>query len=75
MSALKLLQYAVAAKLRYWDANRVLEQALCDDDIPDRHANAIESHIEFLAAGLNEPEDAYTNVDESHLKDLKEELT
>jgi hypothetical protein len=74
MSHLKLLQDAVAAKLRYWDANRALEKALCEDDISDKDADTIEDMISMLASGLDGVEDSYQCVMQINLDELKRKL-
>lgn len=72
---LALLQEATAARVRYWDAAKELENALgYVDDIPDRVSDAIFEGIGTLGSGLDTPEDAYTEMDQSHVDWLMNEI-
>lgn len=70
-SSLQLLKFAVAAKVRYWDAVGRLEKSLLSGDNPtDRQADQLRETIENLATGLNEPEDAEAEIDFEVLESL-----
>lgn len=65
---LALLRATVEAKMRYWDAVLVLENALSGGaELPDKASNALTDAIDNLAAGLDEPETAKSLVIMEHL--------
>lgn len=68
-----LLILAVKAKMRYWDTMRDLEGAggFPCGNIPDKASNELVEYIDDLAAGLNIPSDADTNIEQEHLDLLK----
>lgn len=75
-----LLQAATAAKLRYWDALKKLENAMVQilddgqlidhDKLSDRQSEAIDEHISVIAAGLDDPDDAFLHITDEHMTDL-----
>ncbi len=69
---LQLLRSAVAAKARYWDAMVSLEKALLEGkETTDGQSDRMTQEIENLAAGLDDPEDAFKSIDTGILQSLK----
>jgi hypothetical protein len=71
---LELYQAVVAAKVSYWEAIRAVEKATvaalstdADADLTDLSNDVLDDDISSLAAGLDAPEEAFTNVTLEHL--------
>ncbi|VVE17280.1 MULTISPECIES: hypothetical protein [Pandoraea] len=68
-SPLQLLQEVVAAQMRLWDARLALEKATAHDGAySDRTDEAVLEEVNWLAAGLNDADEAYTHVADEHLQ-------